>query len=85
MEDSRLKSRLSGWGGCQKLAPEGVAQKSTFEAKVAAWLKGHRPSEDAFGELSQRQFENLVENRIADEDVSQYAVDTRDHLGSQQA
>ena len=68
-----------------ELAPKGVAQKNTFESKVAAWLTGHRPSEDALGELSQRQFETLVENRIDDKDVSQYVIDTRNQLGSQQA
>lgn len=68
-----------------ELAPKGVAQKNTFESKVAAWLTGHRPSEEALGELSQRQFENLVENHIPDEDVSQYIIDTRNQLGSQQA
>jgi len=67
-----------------KLAPKGVAQKNTFESKVAAWLTGHRPSEDALGELSQQQFENLVESNIDDEDVSQYVINTRNQLGSQQ-
>jgi hypothetical protein len=67
-----------------QLAPKGVAQKTTFESKVAAWLTGHRPSEEALGELSQQQFESLVENRIDDEDVSQYVIDTKDQLGSQQ-
>ncbi|QLH77082.1 hypothetical protein HZS55_07150 [Halosimplex rubrum] len=67
-----------------QLAPKGVAQKNTFESKVAAWLTGHRPSEDALGELSQQQFETLVENRIDDEDISQYVIDTRNRLGSQQ-
>jgi hypothetical protein len=68
-----------------QLAPKGVAQKNTFESKVAAWLTGHRPSEDTLGELSQRQFENLVENHIDDKDVSQYVISTRNQLGSQQA
>lgn len=68
-----------------QLAPKGVAQKNTFESKVAAWLTGRRPSEDVLGELSPRQFETLVENRIDDEDVSQYVTDTRNQLGSQQA
>jgi hypothetical protein len=68
-----------------QLAPKGVAQENTFESKVAAWLTGHRPSEDALGELSQQRFETLVENRIDDRDVSQYVVDTRKRLGSQQA
>ena len=68
-----------------RLAPKGVAQKNTFESKVAAWLTGHRPSEDTLGELSQRQFENLVENHIDDKDVSQYVINTRNQLGSQQA
>lgn len=68
-----------------QLAPKGVAQKTTFESKVAVWLTGHRPSEDALGELSQQQFETLVKNRIEDEDVSQYIIDTRNRLGSQQA
>lgn len=68
-----------------KLAPKGVAQKNTFESKVAAWLTGHRPSEDALGELSQQQFENLVKNNIDDKKVSQYVINTRSRLGSQQA
>jgi len=68
-----------------ELAPKGVAQKNTFESKVAAWLTGHRPSEKALGELSQRQFETLIENRIDDEDVTQYVIDTGNQLGSQQA
>jgi len=68
-----------------ELAPKGVAQKNTFESKVAAWMTGHRPSADTLGELSQRQFETLVENRIDDEDVSQYVINTRNQLGSQQA
>jgi hypothetical protein len=67
-----------------KLAPKGVTQKNTFESKVAAWLTGHRPSEDTLGELSQRQFETLVEKHIDDEDVTQYVIDTRSQLGSQQ-
>lgn len=68
-----------------ELAPKGVAQENTFESKVAAWLTGHRPSEEALGELSQQQFETLIESRIDDEDVSQYVIDTRNQLGSQQA
>jgi len=68
-----------------ELAPKGVAQKNTFMSKVAAWLTGHRPAEDALGEVSQGQFERLVENRIDDEDVSQYVIETRNRLGSQQA
>lgn len=68
-----------------KLAPKGVAQRNTFESKVAAWLTGRRPSEEALGELSQRQFVNLVERHIDDEDVTQYVISTRNQLGSQQA
>lgn len=68
-----------------ELAPKGVGQKNTFESKVAAWMTGHRPSEVAIGELSQRQFETLVDNHINDENVSQYVIDTRNQLGSQQA
>jgi hypothetical protein len=68
-----------------QLATKGVAQKNAFESKVAAWLMGCRPSEGELGELSQRQFENLVENYIDDEDVSQYVIDTKIRLGSQQA
>jgi len=60
-------------------------EEITFESKVAAWLTGRRPSEDALGELSQRQFETLVEKYIDDEDVSQYVIETRNQLGSQQA
>lgn len=68
-----------------ELAPKGVAQKNTFESKVAAWLTGYRPSEEALGEVSQRQFETLVEKHIDDKDVSEYVIDTRNQLGSQQA
>ena len=60
-----------------QLAPKGVDQENTFESKVAAWLTGHRPSENALGELSQQQFETLVESRIDDEGVSQYVINTR--------
>lgn len=68
-----------------ELAPKGVAQKNTFESKVAAWLTGHRPSEDTLGELSEHRFEALVETHIDDEDVYQYVINTRNQLGSQQA
>jgi hypothetical protein len=68
-----------------ELAPKGVAQKNTFESKVAAWLTGYRPSEEALGEVSQRQFETLVEKHIDDKDVSEYVIGTRNQLGSQQA
>jgi uncharacterized protein YkwD len=82
---SRSVPSVNFEGRIYELAPEGVAQKNTLESKVAAWLTGHHPSEDALGELSQRQFETLVENRIDDEDVSQYVIDTRNQLRSQQA
>lgn len=68
-----------------ELAPKGVAQENTFESKVAAWLTGHRPSETALGEIAPQQFENLVTRHIDDIDVSQYVIDTRERLGSQQA
>jgi len=84
-DSSRSVPSVDFEGRIYELAPKGVAQKSTFESKVAAWLTGHRPSEDALGELSQQQFETLVKNRIDDEDVSQYIIDTGNQLGSQQA
>lgn len=68
-----------------KIAAKGVAQRNTFESKVAVWLTGHRPSEEALGELSQQQFETLIKNHIEDEDVSEYIIETRNRLGSQQA
>ena len=68
-----------------QLAPKGVAQKNTFKSKVAAWLTGHRPAEDALGKVSERHFETLVGNRIDDEALAQYVIDTRNQLGSQQA
>ena len=84
-DSSRSVPSVNFEGRIHKLAPKGVARKDTFESKVAAWLTGHRPSEEALGELSQQQLETLVENRIDDEDVSQYIIDTNDQLGSQQA
>ena len=84
-DDSRSVPSVGFEGRIYKLAPKGVAQKDTFESKVAAWLTGCRPSEDQLSELSPQQFDDLVEKHIGDEDVSQYITDTRKQLGSQQA